>query len=94
METQVIGSRVLLKPKEKATISEGGIYIPDSAGDKPQEATVIAVGPGTNDYHMTVKVGDKILHGKYAGTEIELNNEKFLIMDESDILLILGDENE
>ena len=94
MDLQVIGTKVLLKSKDKETVSKGGIYIPENAGDKPQEATVIAVGPGTNKYSMTVKINDTVLHGKYAGTEIKINSQPYLIMDETDILLILGDNND
>ena len=91
MDVKVIGTKVLLKPKEKEEISSGGIILGDSA-EKPQEATVISCGPGDKDYTMTVKPGDKILHGKYSGTEIEIKNETYLIMDEKDILIILGDK--
>ena len=91
MSLQVIGDRVLLKAIEKDKMSEGGIFLGDS-GDKPQEAIVIAVGPGTKDYTMTVKIGDNIMHGKYAGTEIEINKQTYIIMPESDILIVLGDD--
>jgi len=88
----LLGSKILLEPIEKETITKGGIYIPDQAQDRPQLAKVIATGPGTSDYDMTAVIGDTVLHGKYAGTEIELRDKKYLIMDESDILIILGDE--
>ena len=67
----------------------GGIIIPDSAKEKPLKGEVIAVGNGTKDEEMVVKPGDRVLYGKYAGTEIELDNDKFLIMRQSDILAIL-----
>jgi len=89
---KVIGNRVLLEPISKEEKTKGGIYIPDQAQEKPQLAKVIAVGPGTKDKPMTVKIGDQIMHGKYAGTEIELTNTTYLILEEEDILLILGDE--
>lgn len=93
MNLKLIGNRVLLKPMEKPTLSEGGLYLGDS-GEKPQIAKVIAVGPGKKNIKLITKVGDSIMHGKYAGTEIEIDKITYLIMDESDILIILGDENE
>jgi chaperonin GroES len=93
MGLKLIGNRVLLRPRAKDTVSAGGIILGES-GDKPQEAEVIACGPGETDYTMTVKVGDQIMHGKYAGTEIEINKETLLIMPESDILVVLGDDHE
>ena len=93
MELKVIGNRVLLEPQEKATISEGGLYLGET-GEKPQIATVVACGPGESDYIMTVTAGDKIMHGKYAGTEIEIDEKTYLIMPESDILVVLGAEDE
>ncbi len=87
----LIGNRVLVEPVAKETVSAGGIYIPDDAQEKPQMARVVAAGPGSSDYKMTVAPGDNIMHGKYAGTEIELAKKKYLIMDESDILIVLGD---
>jgi len=92
MPLKLIGNRVLLKAIEKTQVSAGGIILGDDVGDKPQEATVVAVGPGEKDYTMTVKVGDQIMHGKYAGTTIEISDQTFLIMPESDILIVLGDE--
>jgi len=93
MDLKLIGNRVLLEPKEKATMSAGGIHLGIS-GDKPQEATVVAHGPGDKDYTMTVKTGDRILHGKYAGTEIDIEEKTYLIMPESDILIVLGEDDE
>ena len=68
----------------------GGIIIPDTAKEKPQRGEVVAVGNGKKDEPMTVKVGDVVLYGKYAGTELELDGEKFLIMRQSDVLAIVG----
>ena len=78
---------VLLAPAEEKTI--GGIIIPDSAKEKPLKGKVIAIGNGTKDEEMVVKPDDTVLYGKYAGTEIELDGEKYLIMKQSDILAIL-----
>jgi chaperonin GroES len=86
--------RILVKRMEEKEVKKGGIIIPDSAKEKPQEAEVIAVGPGkvTEDgkrQPMEVKVGDKILFGKYSGSEVKLGDEEFLIMREEDVLGIL-----
>ena len=94
MALQLIGDRVLLRPRAKTEVTAGGIILGENVGDKPQEAQVIAVGPGSKDYTMTVKVGDQIMHGKYAGTEIEIGDETLLIMPESDVLVVLGDNDE
>ena len=85
--------RVIIKPAPAEEKTSGGIIIPDTAKEKPQRGTVIAVGPGKyaeltgNLIPMTVKVGENVYYGKYAGTEINLNGEDYLIMRESDILL-------
>jgi len=86
--------RVLVKRLEEAEVKKGGIIIPDTAKEKPQEGEIIAVGPGkvTEDgklQAMTVKVGDKILFGKYSGNEVTLGSEEYLIMREEDILGVL-----
>ena len=81
--------RVIVKPAAAETKTAGGIIIPDTAKEKPQRGTVIAVGAGKTDEPMTVKVGDMVLYGKYAGTEIALEMEDLLIMRESDILAII-----
>lgn len=81
--------RVLVKPAEAETKTAGGIIIPDTAKEKPQKGTVIAVGTGKKDEPMTVKAGDTVLYGKYAGTEISVENDDLLIMRESDILAII-----
>ena len=86
---QPLADRVLVKPvaAEEKTIS--GIIIPDSAKEKPLRGEVLAVGKGTKDEEMVLKVGDQVLYGKYAGTELEYEGEKFLIMRQSDVLAIL-----
>jgi chaperonin GroES len=80
---------VLITPAEAEEVTVGGIIIPDSAKEKPLKGTVTAVGTGTKDEEMVVKVNDMVLYGKYAGTEIELDGEKYLIMRQSDILAII-----
>jgi len=84
-----LGDRVVLKPLEAETTTASGLIIPDSAKEKQQKGTVVAVGNGTKDEPMTVKVGDVVLFGKYAGTESELEGADYLIMRESDILAIV-----
>lgn len=83
-----LADRVLVKPAEAEQKTAGGIIIPDTAKEKPQKGTVIAVGPGKKDEPMTVKVNDTVLYGKYSGTEIQLDGETYLIMKESDIYAI------
>jgi chaperonin GroES len=78
-----------VKPAEKAEKTAGGIIIPDTAQDKPQQGEVVAVGNGRKDEPMTVKVGDVVLFGKYGGTEIELDGDKLLLLKESDIFAII-----
>lgn len=89
MNIRPLADRVLIKPAPAEEKTVGGIIIPDSAKEKPLKGEVIAVGNGTKDEEMVVKSGDHVLYGKYAGTEIELDNDKFLIMRQSDILAIL-----
>lgn len=84
-----LADRVLLEPKEAETKTAGGLYIPDTAKEKPQQGTVIAAGPGKKDEPMEVKVGDLVLYGKYAGTEVTVDDKKYLIVKQSDILAIL-----
>ncbi len=81
--------RVIVKPAPSEATTKGGIIIPDTAKEKPQRGTIIAAGPGKKDEPVTVKSGDTVLYGKYAGTEINLNGEEVLIMRESDILAVL-----
>jgi len=84
-----LADRVLVKPIEAETTTASGLIIPDSAKEKQQEGTVIAIGNGTKDEPMTVKVGDTVLFGKYAGTELVLEGIEYLIMREADILAII-----
>ncbi|MFC2110509.1 co-chaperone GroES [Bacteroidota bacterium] len=84
-----LADRVLVEPKAAETTTASGLIIPDSAKEKPSEGTVIAVGNGTKDEPLTVKVGDTVLYGKYAGTELKLDGTDYLIMRESDIFAIV-----
>ena len=84
-----LADRVLIEPKEAETKTAAGIYIPDTAKEKPQQGTVVAAGPGKKDEPMEVKVGDQVIYGKYAGTEVTLEDKKYLIVKQSDILAIL-----
>ena len=81
--------RVLVEAAAAETKTASGIFIPDTAKEKPQQGKVIAIGDGLKDKPVTVKVGDKILYGKYSGTEIKMNGEDLLIMRESDIFGIV-----
>jgi chaperonin GroES len=89
MNIKPLADRVLIKPAAAEEKTVGGIIIPDSAKEKPLKGSVIAVGEGTKDEKMVLKQGDTVLYGKYAGTEIELENEKYLIMRQSDVLAII-----
>ena len=84
-----INDRVVIKPSPAEETTKGGLYIPETAKEKPQRGEVIAVGPGKDDKKMTVKVGDIVLYGKYAGQEISLEGMDYLIMREDDILVIV-----
>lgn len=84
-----LADRVLIQPKEAETKTASGLYIPDTAKEKPQEGKVIAAGPGKKDEPMEVKVGDEVIYGKYAGTEVTVDDVKYLIVKQSDILAIL-----
>jgi chaperonin GroES len=84
-----IADRVLIEPDAAETKTAGGIIIPDTAKEKPQKGTIIAVGTGKKDEPMTVKKGDKVLYGKYSGTEISIDGKDYLIMRESDIYAII-----
>jgi chaperonin GroES len=84
-----LADRVLIEPKEAETQTAAGLYIPDTAKEKPQQGVVIAAGPGKKDEPMEVKVGDQVLYGKYAGTEVTVEDKKYLIVKQSDILAIL-----
>jgi chaperonin GroES len=90
-----LADRIVVKPAEAEEKTAGGIILPDTAKEKPIEGTVVAVGPGKvaeegKAVKMEVKVGDKVLYGKYSGTEVTLNGEEYLIMRESDIFAILS----
>ena len=85
-----LADRVLIEPIQAETKTASGIIIPDTAKEKPQEGTVIAVGPGKVDQPTTVKAGDKVLYGKYAGSELKLDGKDYLIVKESDLLGIIG----
>ena len=80
---------MVIEPKEAETKTASGIYIPDTAKEKPQQGTIVAAGPGKKDEPMEVKVGDMVLYGKYAGTEVTVDDKKYLIVKQSDILAIL-----
>ncbi|WP_419935678.1 co-chaperone GroES [Candidatus Palauibacter sp.] len=89
-----MADRIVVKPLEEAEEMRGGLYIPDTAKEKPQEGTVVAVGPGRlNDdgvrIPMEVKTGDRVLYGKYAGTEVKLDGGDYLIVKETDVLAVL-----
>ncbi|MUU77995.1 co-chaperone GroES [Winogradskyella endarachnes] len=84
-----LADRVLIEPKQAETKTASGIIIPDNAKEKPQEGTVVAIGNGTKDEPLTVKVGDTVLYGKYGGTELKLEGKDYLMMRESDILAII-----
>ena len=84
-----LADRVLVEPLAAETKTASGLIIPDSAKEKPSKGTVIAVGNGTKDESMTVKIGDTVLYGKYAGTELKLEGTDYLIMRESDIFAIV-----
>ena len=86
---QPLADRVLILPAATETKTSSGIIIPDSAKEKPQKGTVVAVGPGTDENPITVKAGNSVLYGKYAGTELQHDGEDYLIMKESDILAIV-----
>lgn len=89
MNVKPLADRVLVKPAAAEEKTIGGIIIPDSAKEKPLQGEVLAVGKGTKDEEMVLKVGDRVLYGKYAGTELELDGEKYLIMRQNDILAVL-----
>lgn len=84
-----LADRVLVEPKEAESKTASGLYIPDTAKEKPQQGTVLAVGPGKKDEPMEVKPGDVVLYGKYSGTEVSVDDKKYLIMKQSDILAVL-----
>jgi len=84
-----LADRVLVQPQEAETKTASGIFIPDTAKEKPQRGVVIAVGKGTKDEVMELKVGDVVLYGKYAGTEISVEGKDYLMMRQSDVLAVI-----
>jgi chaperonin GroES len=89
-----LADRVVVEPIEREEMTASGIYVPETAKEKPQEGKVVAAGPGRRDEDakyilMDVKVGDRVLYAKYAGTEVKLEDKKYLILKESDILAVL-----
>jgi chaperonin GroES len=84
-----LADRVLVQPQEAEEKTESGIIIPDTAKEKPQRGTVVAVGKGTKDEEMEVKEGDTVLYGKYAGTELKIEGVEYLMMRQSDILAVI-----
>ena len=89
MNIKPLADRVLIEPAAAETKTSSGLYIPDTAKEKPQKGIVVAVGSGTKDNPMTVSTGDHVLYGKYAGTELSHDGKDYLIMKESDILAIV-----
>ena len=90
MTVKPLADRVLVLPAQ-AEEKVGGIIIPDTAKEKPQRGKIVAVGQGTKDEQMLIKVGDEVLYGKYAGTELENDGEKYLMMRQSDVLAVVED---
>jgi len=90
MNIKPLADRVLVLPAPAEEKTVGGIIIPDTAKEKPLKGEVVAVGNGTKDEEMVLKVGDNVLYGKYSGTEIEFDGTKYLIMRQSDVLAILA----
>jgi chaperonin GroES len=89
-----LSDRVVVRALEETETMRGGLYIPDTAKEKPQQGEIISVGPGKYEdgklVPMSVKAGDKVLYGKYSGTEVTIDNEQFLILRESDVLAIIN----
>ena len=89
MNIKPLADSVLIMPAEAEQKTAAGIIIPDTAKEKPMRGKVLAVGKGTKDHEMTVKVGDEVLYGKYSGTEVEIDGTKYMIMKEGDIYAII-----
>lgn len=89
MNIKPLGDRVLIMPAPAEEKTASGLIIPDNAKEKPQKGEVMAVGPGTKDESMTVKVGDTVLYGKYSGTDLSYEGEEYKIMKESDIYAVV-----
>jgi chaperonin GroES len=94
VEVAPLADRVVVKALEDTEKMRGGLFIPDTAKEKPQQGEIIAVGPGRYEKNvrvpMEVKVGDKVLYGKYSGTEVTINTEQYLILRESDVLAVVN----
>ena len=90
MSIKPLADRVLIEPAPAETKTVGGIIIPDTAKEKPSQGTIVAVGKGTKDEEMVLKEGDTVLYGKYAGTELEFEGKKYLIMRQSDVVAVLA----
>lgn len=90
MSIKPLADRVLIEPAPAETKTIGGIIIPDTAKEKPLQGTIVAVGNGTKDEEMVLKVGDTVLYGKYAGTELEFEGNKYLIMRQSDVVAVIA----
>ena len=91
-----LGDRLVVRPSEREEMTKSGIVLPDTAKEKPQEGTILAIGPGAFDNDgkriaMDVKVGQKVLYGKYAGTEFKIDGDEYLIVSQKDILAIVAD---
>lgn len=84
-----LADRVVIEPKAAETKTASGLYIPDTAKEKPQQGTVVAAGPGKKDEPMELKAGDVVLYGKYAGTEVTVDGKELLIMKQGDVLAVL-----
>ncbi len=89
MNVKPLSDRVLILPNPAEEMTAGGLIIPDTAKEKPLAGKVVAAGPGTKDVEMEVKVGDEVLYGKYAGQELQIEGQTYLIMKQSDILAII-----
>lgn len=89
MNLRLLHDRILVKPDEKKKESEGGILIPDSVQERPNVGTIISVGPGTKDQKMSAEVGNKIMFGKHAGIDMNIDGEDVVFIRESDIIAIL-----
>lgn len=89
LKIKPLGTRVVIEVSEAEEKTASGIFIPNTAQEKPQKGLVVAVGKGSKDEAMEVKVGDNVLFGKYSGTELKIDGEKYLIMQQSDILAVL-----
>jgi chaperonin GroES len=94
VKIQPLGDRVVIRPLEEAEQMRGGLYIPDTAKEKPQQGEIVAVGPGRFEKNervpMELKVGQRVLYGKYSGTEVTIEDEEYLIIKESDVLAVIG----